>query len=295
MSDIAQIRTFLRVVEAGSFSAAGRQLGVAPSSVSRQINELEDSLNVRLLQRSTRKLSLTEAGEVYFKSASQIVLDIDEAALAVSQIDGAPSGILRLNVPASLSRRYIVPALFEFQKQYPAIKVVLTADDQLVDLISSRIDVAIRIGRLQDSSLMARKIGSSRRILCASDKYLKDVKKLNYAQDLAIHNCLTFRSHPGSNIWKFQNENSIEEVKVSGNFFSNDGESLVAAAVSGSGIILVPEWLVSYEMKTGSLQEVLPAFNPVPSHSPLYAIYPKQRHLPSKIREFINYMVNKPM
>lgn len=293
MSDIANIRAFLRVVESGSFSAASREMGVSPSSVSRQINELENALNARLLQRSTRKLNLTEAGELYFESASKIIIDIDEATLAVSQLDGSPSGILRLNVPASLSRRYIMPALFDFQNEYSAIKVVLTAGDQLVDLIGSRIDLAIRIGRLQDSSLVARKIGASRRILCASPKYVNTAEMLKTPEQLPNHNCVTFRSHPGHNLWRFQTKGITKEIKVSGNLFTNDGESLVAAAVAGSGIILVPEWLVAYEIKTGLLQEVLPDHPAVPNHSPLFAIYPKQRHLPPKVRAFIDFMVER--
>ncbi len=292
METVVGLRIFARVVEAGSFSEAGRQLGVAPSSVSRQINELEDSLGALLFQRTTRKLSLTEAGELYYERATSIVTDIDEAKLAVSQLDGTPTGILRLNVPGSLSRRYIVPTLVAFQEKFPGVEIVLLASDQVMDMVEHRIDLTIRLGALSDSSLVARKIGSGRRVVCASTAYLKKAGHPKSPDDLADHNCLTFRSNPGSNVWKFKNIKSvISAVRVSGNLYANDGESLVAAAVEGHGIILVPEWLVNCELREGTLQELLTNYSLIPKETPMYALYPRQRHLPPKVRAFIDFLV----
>ena len=294
METITGLRIFARVVEASSFSEAGRQLGVAPSSVSRQINDLEDSLGARLFQRTTRKLSLTEAGELYYERATRIVTEIDEAKLAVSQLDGTPTGILRLNVPGSLSRRYIVPALVAFQEKFPGVKIVLLASDQVMDMVEHRIDLTIRLGALNDSSLIARKIGSGRRIICASTAYLKKAGHPKSPDDLVNHNCLIFRSNPGSNVWKFKNVKSVtSEVRVSGNLFGNDGESLVAAAVEGHGIILVPEWLVSCELKQGTLQELLTNYSSIPKETPMYALFPRQQHLPPKVRAFIDFIVEQ--
>ena len=294
METIAGLRIFARVVEASSFSEAGRQLGVAPSSVSRQINDLEDSLGARLFQRTTRKLSLTEAGELYYERATRIVTEIDEAKLAVSQLDGTPTGILRLNVPGSLSRRYIVPTIVAFQKKYPGVEIVLLASDQVMDMVEHRIDLTIRLGALNDSSLVARRIGSGRRVICASTAYLIKAGNPKSPDELAKHNCLTFRSNPGSNIWKFKNVKSvISEVRVSGNLYANDGESLVAAAVMGHGIILVPEWLVSCELREGSLQELLTNYSSIPKETPMYALFPRQRHLPPKVRAFIDFIVEQ--
>jgi len=294
METLAGIRIFARVVEAGSFSEAGRQLGVAPSSVSRQINELEDSLGALLFQRTTRKLSLTEAGELYHERTTSIVTEIDEAKLAISQLDGTPTGILRLNVPGSLSRRYMVPTLVAFQKKYPGVKIVLLASDQIMDMIEHRIDLTIRLGVLHDSSLVARKIGSGRRVICASTSYLIKAGNPKSPDELTEHNCLTFRSNPGSNIWKFKNvKNVISEVRVSGNLFANDGESLVAAAVMGHGIILVPEWLVGCELREGTLQEILTNYTTSPKETPMYALFPRQRHLPPKVRAFIDFIVEQ--
>ena len=294
METIAGLRIFIRVVEAGSFSEAGRQLGMAPSSISRQINELEDSLGSRLFQRTTRKLSLTEAGELYSEHATRIVTEIDEAKLALSQLDGTPTGILRLNVPGSLSRRYIVPAIIAFQEKFPGVEIVLLASDQVIDMIEHRIDLTIRLGSLKDSSLVARKIASGRRVTCASTEYLNKIGDLKTPDDLAKHNCLTFRSNPGSNVWKFKDAKGItSEVSVSGNLYANDAESLVAAAVAGHGIILVPEWPVRCELKEGLLQELLTSYSSIPKEIPMYALYPRQRHLPPKVRAFIDFMVER--
>ena len=294
METIAGLRIFVRVVEAGSFSEAGRQLGMAPSSISRQINDLEDALGSRLFQRTTRKLSLTEAGELYYESATNIVTEIDEAKLALSQLDGTPTGILRLNVPGSLSRRYMVPTLVAFQEKYPGVKIVLLASDQIMDMIEHRIDLTIRLGTLSDSSLVARKIGSGRRVLCASSTYLNDAGSLNSPSDLTQQNCLTFRSNPGSNIWKFKDATGVaSEVHVSGNLYTNDGESLVAAAVMGHGIILVPEWLVACELREGTLQEILTDYITTPKETPMYALYPRQRHLHPKVRAFIDFTIEQ--
>jgi DNA-binding transcriptional LysR family regulator len=294
METIAGLRTFARVVEAGSFSEAGRQLGVAPSSVSRQINELEDSLGALLFQRTTRKLSLTEAGELYYERTTRIVTEVDEAKLALSQLDGTPTGILRLNVPGSLSRRYIVPILIAFQEKFPGVEVVLLASDQVMDMIEHRIDLTIRLGALNDSSLVARKIASGRRVVCASTTYLERAGNPESPDELMEHNCLTFRSNPGSNTWKFKDLKSIaSEVRVSGNLYANDAESLVAAAVAGHGVILVPEWPVSCELKEGLLQEMLTNYSSIPKVTPMYALYPRQRHLPPKVRAFIDFMVER--
>lgn len=294
METIAGLRVFAKVVEAGSFSEAGRQLGTAASSVSRQINDLEESLGVLLFQRTTRKLSLTEAGELYYERAVRIIADLDEAKLAVSQLDGTPTGILRLNVPGSLSRRHIIPILTAFQEKYPGVKVVLLASDQVMDMIEHRIDITIRLGALSDSSLVARKIGSGQRVLCASAAYLEKVGHPQKPQDLVEHNCLTFRTNPGHNVWKFKDtRGAVSDVRATGNLFGNDGETLVAAAAAGHGIILVPEWLVSCELKAGALQELMTDYTAVPRETPLYAIYPRQLYLPPKVRAFIDFLVEQ--
>lgn len=290
MESFAAMRIFTRVVETGSFSAAGRQLGLAPSSVSRQIADLEDDLGVRLFHRTTRKLSLTEAGRIYCERAGKILVDLDEARLAVAQRDGAPSGILRLTVAASVGRLHLVPALAAFQDACPAVKVVLVMTDRMVDLVEEGFDLAVRVGRQRDSSLVARKIGTSRRVVCAGPAYLARAGVPQRPEDLARHNCLTFRTQPGSNAWRFQGPERRHEVRVSGSFFADSGEALAAAAAAGLGLVSVPEWLVGSDLRACRLQEVLPDYRVVPDASPLYAVYPHQRHLPPKVRAFIDFL-----
>ncbi|MFQ5937223.1 MAG: LysR family transcriptional regulator [Acidiferrobacterales bacterium] len=291
MDTIAGMRIFARVVEAGSFSAAARQLGASPSSVSRQINDLEDELGARLFHRTTRKLSLTEAGRLYHERAARILIDVDEARLAVSQIGAAPSGILRVTVAESVASRHIVPMVATFQERFPAVQVALSVTDRLVDLVEEGFDLAIRVGRPRDSSLVARKIGSGRRIVCAGRAYLKKAGRPKEPADLVNHNCVTFRQHPGSNVWSFRVGRSTLNIRVTGSVFADSGECLVAAAVAGIGIILVPAWLIGTDLKRGRLLQVLPEFEVVPKDSPLYALYPHQRHLPPKVRAFIDFLV----
>ncbi len=293
MDSVAGMRTFARVVEAGSFSAAGRQLGVAPSSVSRQINDLEDELGARLFHRTTRKLSLTEAGRLYHERAARILIEVEEAKLAVSQTGGMTSGILRLTVPSSVGRLHIAPALAAFHDRFPAVRVVLSVTDRLVDLVDEGFDLAIRVGQPSDSSLIARRIGASRRIVCGSPAYLESAGAPKTPAELANHNCLTFRGHPGRNVWTFRGPQGVSEVRVSGSLFANDGEVLSAAAVAGLGLVLLPQWLVGAELAEGRLREVLSDFPVVPEATPLYALYPHQRHLPPKVRAFIDFLVER--
>lgn len=293
MDTVAGMRIFSRVVEAGSFSAAGRQFGVAPSSVSRQINELEDDLSTRLFHRTTRKLSLTEAGQLYYQRVSKILIDVDEAKLALLEMGGAPSGILRITVAGSVARRHIVPAVTVFQQKFTAIKVVLSVTDRVVNLVEEGFDLAIRVDPSRDANLVGRKIGSGRRIICASPAYLKMVGTPQAPADLVNHNCLTFRQHPGSNVWRFRVGKGTLDVRVSGSLFADDGESLVAAAMAGLGLILLPAWLVGVELGEGRLLEVLPEFQIIPKDTPLYALYPHQRHLPPKVRVFIDLLVER--
>ena len=293
MDSITGMRVFTRVVEAGSFSAAGRQLGMTPSSVSRRIGELEDALGARLFHRTTRKLSLTEAGGLYYGRAAKILVAVDEARLAVSQAGDAPSGILRVAVPASVGRDHIASALPVFQARFPAVQIVLSVSDRMVDLIEDGSDMAVRVGAQRDSSLIARKIGAARRMVCAAPAYLDAAGEPHAPADLADHNCLTFREHPGRNVWRFRGSEGRTEVRVAGSLFANSGDVLCAAAAAGLGVILVPEWLVGTEIGRGRLRELLPGYHAIPDASPLYAVYPHQRHLPPKVRAFIDFLSDR--
>ena len=290
MDHFAAMQVFVRVVEAGGLSAAGRALGLAPSTVTRRINELEAALGVRLLQRTTRTLSLTEAGETYFERAREIMGAVEEATLAVAARRGVASGILRGTVPASLARRHMAPAAADFMAQFPSVKVAMTVTDRVVDLVGEGMDLAIRVGRLEDSSLLARKVGEARRLLCASPAYLKRAGKPATPADLAEHACLTFRDHPGRALWRFRKAGRRADMRVSGPLVANDGETLVAAAAAGLGLVLLPAWLVGAEIGDGALVELLPDYAPDPPRTPLQAVFPPGPYSPVKVRAFIDFL-----
>ncbi len=290
MDSVAGMRILVRVVESGSFSAAARRLGVAPSSVSRQINELEEDLGARLFARTTRKLNLTEAGQLYYERASNILIDVDEAKLALSQL-GSPSGILRVTAPSGMGRELVASAVPAFLDQYPAIKMVLSMTDQILDIVDAGIDVAIRVGRLQDSSFKARKIGESKRVVCASPEYLKKAGIPRTPADLEQHNCITWRDHPGHNTWAFRGPDGVSKVRVSGNFFAKSADALVAASVAGLGLSLLPDWNMGIELRQQQLCAVLTDYEASPAASPIYAVHAHQRHVPPKIRVFIDFLV----
>ena len=290
MDSVAGMRVFARVVETGSFSEAGRQLGMAPSSVSRRVDDLEYELGAHLFYRSTRKLSLTEAGRLYFERASQILIDVDEAKLAISQLDGSPSGILRVTVPTGIGRYLVASGLPVFLQRYPAVNVVVSMTDQVLDIVEAGIDLAIRVGPQRDSNLIARKIGSSRRFVTGSPSYLKNAGTPQKPIDLEGHNCLIFRAHPGKNMWKFDGPDGSVQVGVSGSFFATDAGALAVAAVAGMGLILLPDWNIGTELAEGRLQSVLTKYRAIPEASPIYAVYPQQRYLPPKVRAFVDFL-----
>ncbi len=290
MDKLAAMQVFVRVIETGGLSAAGRALGLAPSSISRRIRELEDSLGVTLLHRTTRKLSLTEAGETYYEQARDIVQSVEEADLAVTEKRTDPSGTLRMTAPTGMARLHIAPAVAAFHMQYPNVRVVMMVTDRPVDIIGEGLDVALRIGQLDDSSLMARKIGQARRMVCASPAYLKRAGEPQHPQELGDHDCVTFRTHPGKNLWEFCAGKKPVSVQVSGPLFCDDGETLVAAACAGLGLILVPEWLAGPDVSAGRLIEVLSDYQVDPDASPLYAVYAPGPYTPPKVRAFIDFL-----
>ncbi len=290
MDSIAGMRILVRVVDSGSFSAAARQLGVAPSSVSRQINELEEDLGARLFARTTRKLNLTEAGQLYFERAHSIIDEVNEAKLALSQL-GSPSGILRVTVPSGIGRELVVSAVPAFLEKYPAIKMVLSMTDRMVDIVDAGIDVAIRVGRQRDSSFRARRIGESKRVVCASPEYLKKAGTPKTPADLESHNCITWRDHPGHNVWTFRGPDGVSNVRASGSFFAKNADAIIAATVAGLGLSLLPDWNMGIELRQKQLRPVLTDYQASPAASAVYAVHAHQRHVPPKIRVFIDFLI----
>ncbi len=292
MDSVSGMRIFVGVVAAGSFSAAGRQLDVSPSGVSRRINELEEALGARLFHRTTRKLSLTEAGQIYYDRAAPIIMAVDEAKLAVSEL-GSPTGILRVTVPTGIGREVVVSAIPGFLERFPGVRVVLSMTDHIVDIVEGGIDVAIRVGNLADSSLRARKIGESPRVVCASPRYLRKAGIPKTPLDLEKHNCITWREHPGQNLWRFRGADGMWEARVSGSLFAQSADVIAAAAVAGLGLVLLPDWNIGIELRQKQLKVVLSDYEAVPRASPVWAVHSHQRHAPPKIRAFIDFLVER--
>jgi DNA-binding transcriptional LysR family regulator len=289
------IRLFTEVVKSQGFTAASRKLGMVPSSVSRQINALEDALGARLLNRSTRKLSLTEVGELYYDQATRILSELDDANTAVSQFEGSPRGTLRLSTPVAFGRLHITPALSEFLKRFPELGVDLTATDKVVDLVETGIDVAIRMGNLQNSSLVARKLASNRYVVCGSPDYLDRRQAPQRPEDLAHHNCLIYRFAAAPAVWTFKGAHGLEHVEVSGNLQADSFGALKSAASLGVGLALLPIWSAMPCLRSGQLQTVLRDYPVFPRHAEtegaIYAVYPHRKQLSPKVRAFVDFIV----
>lgn len=295
MDMLSGMRLFAEVVKANGFAAAGRQHGMAPSTVSRQISALEQALGTRLLNRNTRKVSLTEAGTLYFEQATRILSDLDDANRAVLEFEGSPRGTLRLTTSAAFGRLHVTPALSQFLQRYPDLSVELIATDETVDLVETGIDVAIRMGVLQNSSLVARKLGSNEYVICASAAYFERHPAPQKPSDLADHNCLIHKPSASPAIWTFRRAQDTERVEVSGNLLANSFGVIKAAACLSQGIALVPTWSAMPCVAGGYLQPVLPEYRAYPGeredNGGIYLVYPHRQLVSPKVRAFVDFMI----
>jgi len=293
MGEQSNLHLFVRVVEEGSFSAAARSMGNTPSSVSRQVSQLENELGARLFHRTTRKQSLTEAGEIYYQHANRIIADLEEARLSVSRLTDAPSGNLHVTVDEDFAVMFVAPILPEFLERYPDVQLRLSLSSGKMDLIEGGIDVAIRMGHLADSSLIARKIATSRSVICAAPDYLKKHGTPKHPSELERHNCLSYRISPGKNIWRFEAPEGGIDVGISGRVNVNSVVFLRNLALAGSGIVMSPTWMVGDALKKGELVQLLKKFPLVPASTPIHAVFAHNRHLAPKVRAFVQFMVER--
>ncbi|MEM8952100.1 MAG: LysR family transcriptional regulator [Pseudomonadota bacterium] len=294
MNTLEAMNLLIEAVDGGSFSAAGRELGMAPSSVARGIASLEDDLGIRLLNRTTRSLSLTEAGGLYLERARRILAEVEEARLSVTQLEADPRGTLRLNLPTAFGRAHVVPMLPGFLSQYPDLSLDLSLTDAFVDLVEEGIDLAIRIGELKDSSLVARKLAPNIRVLCASPAYFKKAGRPSTPADLRDHNCLIYKRGNDRVVWHFRGpDGDIEDVDASGDFQSNNTEALVSMVHAGQGLAIMPTWLVGSDIAEGRLQTVFDDYtvSPTALDTGIYAIFPYNRHLSPKVRACVDALV----
>ena len=292
--DVLQgMQLYLRVVQAGSFSAAGRQVGLSPASVFRHINALEDMLGTRLLNRTSRKLSVTEAGELYARRVEHILADIQETNAEVGQLQLVPRGTLRVHCRVSLGAQHLAPALPGFLARYPELRIDLHLADRAADLVQENIDVAIIVGKMKDSSLTVRKLATSPRIVCASPAYLAQHAAPEQPKDLAGHNCLTYRSALGPPTWRFLRDAQLEEVRVSGALQADNAEVVRLGAISGLGIALLPEWSIGVDLAEGRLLPLLMAYeaSPIGFDNGIYVVTQRSRHRSVKVRLFLDFLV----
>lgn len=293
MDTLFGMQIFQRVVQTGSFSAAGRQVGLSPASVFRHMNALEDRLGARLMNRTSRKLSLTEAGGLYYKRLERILADIRDADAQVGELQMAPRGTLRVHCRVSLGAQYLAPALPDLLTRYPDLRVDLRLADRNVDLVEENIDVAVLVGRLRDSSLIQRKLASSPRILCASPSYLAVHPAPVQPGDLAAHNCLAYRTGAPRPVWRFLRDRRVLELPVGGSLLADNAEVVRLAAVAGLGVALLPNWSIGPDLAAGRLRRILPDYEATPLgfDNGIYAVMQRSRHRSVKVALFIEFLV----
>lgn len=295
MDQLVAMRSFVKVVEAEGFSEAARQLNLAVSSVTRQVNALEAMLNTQLLNRSTRSITLTPQGHKYYDKAVQILQDVKAATLSVTEQGNVPRGILRASLPVAFGRLHVAPLLSKFLVQYPEVKLDLRLSDGLANLVEEDLDLVVRIGNLDRSSanLILRRLASYTRLVCGSPAYFERRGIPIHPDDLVHHNCLCFTYATGYEIWRFKRHAEVCEIKVNGSLNVNNSEVLRQVCLDGAGLILMPTWLIGEDIQAGRLQAVLTDFQFHPQanlDTGIYALYlPNRRHSP-RVQIFVNFL-----
>ncbi|WP_407048312.1 LysR family transcriptional regulator [Methyloraptor flagellatus] len=286
MSEFVDMEIFARVVGAGSMSAAGREMGLSPAVVSKRLRRLEDRLGTRLLQRTTRQISLTEAGQGFYERVVAILASIDEAEAFVSRRSALAHGTLKISAPTSFGRLHIAPHLGPFLKQNPDLAVHLDLDDAFVDIVGNGFDLAIRIAELSDSSLVARRLAPIHRVLCATPEYIAERGVPRTVDDLAGHVCLA--AAPQDH-WRLEGPAGAVAFRPVGPIHTNSSEVVREALLSGLGIALRSTWDIGPELAAGRLVVVMPGYR-ASRHVAVHAVYPTRRFLPAKVRVFIDYL-----
>jgi DNA-binding transcriptional LysR family regulator len=287
--DLARIRAFVQVFDAGGFSAAARQFGRSKALLSKYVTDLEDHLGVRLMNLTTRKLSLTEAGEAYYREASQLLQQLDDLDASIADQSSAPRGLLRVSAPRNFGERTLVPALFDFLKQYPAVSLDLRLEDRYVDLVDEGIDVALRISTMTDSSLIARRIAAMHIVVAGAPGLIDRLGAPQTPEALRTLPCIVDTNLQGQANWRFVEDGRTVSVHVSGPVRVNSPLAALEAATMGLGFAALPSYLADPAIASGVLVPVLENF--LPSGQTLQAVYPHRRHLAGKVRALIDHLV----
>ena len=292
MNQSLDLQFFYLLAKQGSLAATARELGVTPPAVSKRLSALEARLGIRLVNRTTRSMSLTTEGELYFSHAARILTQIEEVEQLVSSSRATPKGLIRVNASLGFGRRYIGPALAAFFARYPEVEIQLEISDHPLDLATHGFDLGIRFGTLPDAAFHARKIASNRRLLCASPLYLEKHGVPTRLTDLQQHNCIFLRQNETPyGVWSFTNGGKTQNIKVRGALGCNDGEVALNWALEGYGILLRAEWDIARYVRSGRLRLVLE--DQTPTRAGVYAVYPQQLHLSARVRSLIDFLVER--
>lgn len=290
MDRIACMKSFVRTVETGSFSAVARELDTTQPTISKQIAALEEYLDVQLLVRSTRTLSLTDEGIRFYEHCQRVLEAVTEAESSVGKRQ-KPAGVLRVSCPVAFGQLQIIPRLKVFLERYPDIKVDLMMADQFVDLIEDGVDLAIRIGNVQDTSLITQRIGTTRRITIGHQSYFERVGEPQTPEELVKHNCIVYTRLATGNEWHFQGMRGVIKVAVNGNLQANNSTAIRSAVFAGLGIAVSPIWLFGDALENGNLKMILKDYQPVPL--PIQAVYRRSRFVAAKVRCLIDFLSNE--
>lgn len=289
MDRFSEIRAFVTVAEQGSFVAASERLGLSRAMVTKLVSALEARLGVRLMHRTTRRLSLTAEGESYLGEASALLGELDALDARLSQGATRPAGRLRVTAPVSFGQRFLGAAVTEFHRQHPDIDIELSLNDRRVDLVEEGYDLALRITRMGDSSLIARKLVSVSDVVCVAPSYLERRGTPQRPEDLTIHNCLIYTLTDQAGSWGFRDAGGAESrVRVQGSLRANNGDLLLDAAINGLGITLQPRFLLTDALARGQLVQILTEYRWMDLD--LYAVYPVRRYVPGKVRVFVDFL-----
>lgn len=288
MDKLKNIRVFLAIARRGTFTAAAAELGMSKAMASKQIEQLERGLGVRLLNRSTRRVGLTEAGAVYRDRMREILDDLQETEDEISKLGSEPKGTLRLMAPVSFGSFHLARAISDFRNRYPQLDIDMTLADRAPDIIEEGFDLAIRIGAMEESSLVARRIAEVRVVLCASPEYLRKAGIPTHPSELEQHNCLTYTGGQTFREWTFTLDGSIQPVRVNGSLRANLGDPIRVAAIQGMGLAQLPTYMVGLDIKEGRLQALLEQYEP--PKRPIYAMYSHRRYLSAKVRTFVDFL-----
>lgn len=292
MSQTLDLSFFYLLANKGSLAATARELGVTPPAVSKRLTALEARLGIRLVHRTTRSMSLTSEGELYFSHAARILTQIDDLEQLMSSSRATPKGLIRVNASLGFGRRHVGPALAAFFALYPEVEIQLEISDHPLDLAAHGFDLGIRFGTLPDAAFHARKIASNRRLLCASPLYLEKYGTPQKLSELQNHNCIFIRQNESPyGVWSFTNGGRTDNVKVHGALGCNDGEVALNWALEGFGILLRAEWDIARYVRSGRLRLVLE--DQTPTRADVYAVYPQQLHLSARVRSLIDFLIER--